>query len=76
MGGANKPKSEISESSEFSIISTGNVKSAISASILSHDQAMSQISFIERRDEDNYTQDVIAQKIIYFLSLWSNDMRS
>ena len=36
---------------------------------------MSQISFIERQEDDNYLQDVIAQKIIYYLSLWSDDMR-
>ena len=34
---------------------------------------MTQISFVDA-DEDNYMQDVIAQKIIYYLSLWSKDM--
>lgn len=66
-----------SESSEFSIISAGNIKSVLSASIISKadNLAMQQISFIERREEDNYLLDVVAQKIIYYLSLWSDDMR-
>jgi len=34
---------------------------------------VSRISFIERND-DMYIQDIIAQKIIYYLSLWSTDM--
>lgn len=38
-------------------------------------QAMNQINFIDEQDDDNYVQDVIAQKIIYYLSLWSDDMR-
>lgn len=36
---------------------------------------MSKISFIEQEEDDNYMQDVIAQKIIYYLSLWSDDMK-
>ena len=37
---------------------------------------MNQVNFIdEQEDDDNYVQDVIAQKIIYYLSLWSDDMR-
>ena len=36
---------------------------------------MQQINFIDEQDDDNYVQDVIAQKIIYYLSLWSDDMR-
>ena len=68
--------SAVSESSEFSIISSKHVQSVIS-SIMSEAQndAMKQINFIEDRDDDNYVQDVIAQKIIYYLSLWSDDMR-
>ena len=53
MNGVNDAKSE---SSEFSIISAGNIKSVLSASIISKDDkfAMSQISFIEKQEEDNY----------------------
>ena len=37
---------------------------------------MQQINFIDEQEDDTYVQDVIAQKIIYYLSLWSEDMRS
>ena len=37
---------------------------------------MNQFNFIEEQNDDCYVQDVIAQKIIYYLSLWSDDMRN
>ena len=36
---------------------------------------MQQINFIDEQEDDTYVQDVIAQKIIYYLSLWSDEMR-
>ena len=69
--------SAMSESSDFSIISSNKEKSLIS-SFLSDikGQAMQQINFIQaQEDDDTYVQDVLAQKIIYYLSLWSEEMR-
>ena len=68
--------SALSESSEFSIISSNNVQSMISSLLTeAKGQAMQQINFIEEQEDDTYVQDVVAQKIIYYLSLWSDDMR-
>ena len=68
--------SALSESSEFSIISSAKVKSLVSSTMSLANKKMNQISFIEKdEDDDNYVQDIIAQKIIYYLSLWSEDMR-
>ena len=64
----------LSETSEFDIISSqsSQVMSMIS-SIYPNQHC--PIATIETQ-EDNYMQDVIAQKIIYYLSLWSDDMRT
>ena len=71
-------RSQISEQSSFSIISSPALMSVISSSVLNFggDKINQQIGVIETQAEDTYMEDVVAQKLIYFLSLWSSEMRS
>ena len=69
-------------SSDFSIISTAQVQRAMIGSTESEIKSVqpskmftsSKISFIEG-DEDQAAQNIIAQKIIYYMGLFSEDMQ-
>ena len=71
-------KKSISQTSDFSIISNAKsqkVQSVISIISSKKQQSVKTIAFVES-NRDIYAEDVITQKIIYYISLFSEDVSS
>lgn len=66
-------KKSISQTSDFSIISSGQGKKVGSLISLSSKKSKNTIAFVESQ-RDMYQEDVITQKIIYYISLFSEDV--
>ena len=66
-------RSIVSSSSEFSIVESQAMKSG--SSIFSGKTQQSRVCFIQNKSRDTYAEDIVTQKIIYYISLFSDEVK-
>jgi hypothetical protein len=67
-------KSVISSTSEFSIVQSQTVKSGNSIFSGKTQKSINRIGVIGNNQRDTYVEDIVTQKIIYYISLFSDEV--